>query len=313
MTVGWMTDADLDEKLRRGGREGQIYRNLKSLRDRYAELIERNYPKIPRRVSGYNLDQLIPGEDGRFNLARALVGSESTLVTILEAKVRLVPARAQRVVLLFGYKDIYAAADHVPEILANSQPIALEGMDHLLIKNLEKKGGPHRRFVKLLPEGSGWLMLEFGADSKQEAEDQARELLDKVRGKGDIRSAKLYTDEKQREEVWELRESGLGATAFVPGEPITWEGWEDSAVAPDKAGAYLRDLCSLYEKFGYMGALYGHFGQGCIHTRITFDLESARGIEKYRAFMEDASDLVTRYGGSLSGEHGDGQSKAEFL
>ncbi len=313
MTVGWMTEGDLEAKIRLGGREGQIYRNLRSLRHHYAGLIENNYPKIPRRVSGYNLDELIPGADGRFNVARALVGSEGTLVTILTAKVRLVPARAQRVVLLLGYDDVYAAADHVPEILANSEPVALEGMDHLLVKNLEKKGGPHRRFIQLLPEGAGWLMLEFGADTKKDAEDQARQLLDRVQGKGGIRSSKLYTEDKQCDEVWELRESGLGATAFVPGEPITWEGWEDSAVAPDKAGAYLRDLCSLYEKYGYLGALYGHFGQGCIHTRITFDLMSRPGIDTYHSFMEEATDLVTRYGGSLSGEHGDGQSKAQFL
>ncbi len=313
LRVGWMNEAELEAKVRRGGREGQIYRNLKSLRDHYAGLIERNYPKIPRRVSGYNLDQLVPGADGRFNVARALVGSEGTLATILEAKVRLVPARAERVVLLLGYKDIYAAAEHVPEILKHCDPVALEGLDHLLVENLERKGGPHRRYIKLLPEGKGWLMVEFGAETPDEALQQAQLLKEKLTAQGDAPNMKLYTDAKQREQVWELRESGLGATAFVPGEPVTWEGWEDSAVAPEKAGNYLRDLCSLYEKYGYKGALYGHFGQGCIHTRITFDLMSARGVEAYRSFMEDASDLVTRYGGSLSGEHGDGQSKAEFL
>ncbi len=106
---------------------------------------------------------------------------------------------------------------------------------------------------------------------------------------------------------------GLGATAWVPGEPVTWEGWEDSAVPPDKVGPYLRELCELYEKHGYEGALYGHFGQGCIHTRITFDLLTAEGIANYRSFMDDATSLVVKFGGSLSGEHGDGQSKAEFL
>jgi hypothetical protein len=118
---------------------------------------------------------------------------------------------------------------------------------------------------------------------------------------------KLYDDPQEEGPVWEIRESGLGATAWVPGEPVTWEGWEDSAVPPDKIGAYLRQLCELYEKHGYEGALYGHFGQGCIHTRITFDLVTAEGIANYRSFMEEATSLVVKYGGSLSGEHGEGR------
>ena len=124
---------------------------------------------------------------------------------------------------------------------------------------------------------------------------------------------KLFTDEAEQQKVWDVREAGLGATAFVPGEPLTWEGWEDSAVAPEKVGGYLRDLCKLYEKYDYRSALYGHFGQGCIHCRLNFDLMSEPGIRKWRSFMEEATDLVTSYGGSISGEHGDGQSKAEFL
>src|SRR5207249_3303509 len=113
--------------------------------------------------------------------------------------------------------------------------------------------------------------------------------------------------------VWEIRESGLGATARVPNQPDTWEGWEDSAVPPDKLGGYLRDLRALYQRFHYQGALYGHFGQGCIHTRINFDLVTAEGVTTFRSFLEEATDLVVSYGGSFSGEHGDGQSRAEFL
>jgi Fe-S oxidoreductase len=124
---------------------------------------------------------------------------------------------------------------------------------------------------------------------------------------------KLYEDKRQEARIWEIRESGLGATAYIPGEPDTWEGWEDSAVAPEKVGPYLRDLRRLFDEFGYDGALYGHFGQGCIHTRINFDLLTAAGIAKYRAFAERAADLVLSYGGSLSGEHGDGQSRGELL
>jgi FAD/FMN-containing dehydrogenase/Fe-S oxidoreductase len=312
MTVGWMTEDELHRRAEEPGRVGQIFRNLHSLKNRYADLIESNYPKIPRRTSGYDLDSLLPHPDGRINLARALIGSEGTLVTILEAKVRLIDAKSHRVMVVLGYENIYHAADHLGEIL-EYDPIALEGLDGLLINNLRKKGGIHQQFLGLFPEGEGWLMVEFGADKKEEAVEQARKLMERVKATPNAPAIKYYDDPKDQEHVWAVRESGLGATAFVPGQPWTWEGWEDSAVAPEKVGAYLRDLHALYKKYDYIGALYGHFGQGCIHTRITFDLASAAGIEKWRRFMDEATTLVTNYGGSLSGEHGDGQSKAEFL
>jgi FAD/FMN-containing dehydrogenase/Fe-S oxidoreductase len=311
MTVGEMDDNKLEEEIRRGGRTGEIYSRLKSLRTRYADLIKKNYPNIPRRVSGYNLDQLLPGEDGKFNIARALVGSESTLVTILEAKVRLIYSYPKRVLLVLGYPNVYEAGDHVPEIL-KYHPIALEGIDEFLVHNVKTKNMPQLDDLSELPKGKGWLVAEFGAGSKAEAEQIAREAMKALEG-ANAPTMRLYVDDDQQEKVWDLREAGLGATAFVPGQPLTWPGWEDSAIAPDKVGAYLRDLCKLYEKYQYRAALYGHFGQGCIHCRVNFDLLSEPGIRKWRSFMEEATDLVTSYGGSLSGEHGDGQARAEFL
>src|SRR5262249_6151645 len=133
------------------------------------------------------------------------------------------------------------------------------------------------------------------------------------RSKPHAPSMKLFDDHTEEEHVWKLRESGLGATARIAGKPDAWEGWEYSAVAPAQLGSYLRDLRALFERYGYGCSLYGHFGQGCVHTRIDFDLKSEPGIRKFRAFLDDASDLVLRHGGSLSGEHGDGQSRAELL
>jgi FAD/FMN-containing dehydrogenase/Fe-S oxidoreductase len=312
MTVGWMTDAEMDRKISEGGRIGGIYRNLKSLRDRYSALIAKNYPPIPRRVSGYNLDQLIPGKDGRFNVARALVGSEGTLVTILEAKCRLIDAKAERVIVMLGYPDVYEAADHVTDI-DPFQPTALEGIDHRLYENIKKKGGPHTKFLGMLPEGKGWLMAEFGAETKEDAVALAHRVMDTIKAKPNAPCMTLFTETQDMHHLWEVRESGLGATAFVPGEPDTWPGWEDSAVAPEKLGGYLRELRSLYNKYEYNPALYGHFGQACVHCRVDFDVTSAAGIRKWRSFMEEATDLCVKYGGSLSGEHGDGQGRAEFL
>ena len=312
MTVGWMNEAELERRVSAPGRTGEIYRHLRSLRDRYAKLIRERYPPIPRRVSGYNLDQLLPGADGRFNVARALVGSEGTLVAILEAKCRLIEAKAERAVLMLGYPDVYEAADHIMEI-DSFGPTALEGIDHRLCENIQKKSGPHSRHLRMLPEGHGWLLAEFGAEKKEDAITLAREVMDSLQKKGNAPSMKLFTDPDEMHHLWELRESGLGATAFVPGEPDSWPGWEDSAVAPERLGRYLRELRALFSKYGYNPALYGHFGQGCVHCRVNFDLTSQTGILRWKSFLEEATDLCVSHGGSLSGEHGDGQARAEFL
>jgi FAD/FMN-containing dehydrogenase/Fe-S oxidoreductase len=312
MLVGWISEMEWEKRLRQPGREGEIYAKLKSLRQRYQSFIEGNYPKIARRVSGYNLDQLIPDERGLVNIARALVGTEGTCVTILEAKVKLIYNHPERVLLVLGYPDVYRAADHLMDILEH-KPIALEGIDHRLYENIGKKGGPHRKYLPLLPEGKGWLVVEFGCDTQEQAAEQARRVIEKLNRDPNAPNAKLLIDRNEQQKLWEIRESGLGATAFVPGEPDAWPGWEDSAVAPEKVGSYLRDLRALFAKFGYNPSLYGHFGQGCIHCRVDFDLFTDAGIKKYRSFMNEATDLVVRYGGSFSGEHGDGQSRAEFL
>ena len=309
MHVGATSEEELESIIRQGGRRGQIYAGMKRIRDQYGNLIREKYPRIPRRVSGYNLNELLP-ENG-FHVAKALVGSEGTLATTLEATVRLVYWPPFQSLVVLGYPDIYKAADHLMEVL-ESKPIALEGLDHMLIEDMDKK---HLDidYVKLLPPGKGWLMVQFGGDTQQEANDKGLEMMAHLKRRPGAPHMKLFEDKQQEAHVWAVREAGLGATAFVPGSPPTWEGWEDSAVAPEKVAAYLRDLCKLYEKFGYEGALYGHFGQGCIHTRITFDFFTAEGIDKYKRFMDEATTLVTSYGGSLSGEHGDGQSKAQFL
>ena len=312
MTVGWMTDTEMEQAAARGGRTGEIYAKLRSLRDRYAGLVREKYPPIPRRVSGYNLDQLIPGQDGRFNVARSLVGSEGTLVTVLEARCRLIDAKAQRVILLLGYPDVYQAADHVMDIDPFG-PTALEGIDHRLYENIRKKGSRSAKYEGMLPEGKGWLMVELGADKREDAIDLAHRVMDTLKSKPDAPTMRLFTDQDEMDHLWRLRESGLGATAFVPGERDTWPGWEDSAVAPGKLGGYLRDLRALYDKYDYHPALYGHFGQACVHCRVDFDLVSEAGIRKWRAFMDEATSLCVRYGGSLSAEHGDGQARAEFL
>ena len=290
-------------------RAAQIYAALKQIGSTYGDLVRQRFPNIPRRVSGYNLNYLLP-ENG-FHVARALVGSEGTCVTVLEATCRLVESPPERVLLVVAYPDIYQCADHVPEIVAH-KPIGLEGFDDLLVSYTRRKG-INSEGLALLPEGGGWLMVEFGAETALEAESQALGLMQSLGRSPNPPKLSLYTGKQQIKRVWEVRESALGATSHVPGEPLNWEGWEDSAVAPEKLGGYLRDLRRMMATYGYKGSLYGHFGHGCVHTRINFDLRSTDGIAKFRKFMEEAADLVVSYGGSISGEHGDGQSRAELL
>ncbi len=309
MKVGQTSDAELENIIGEGGRRAEIYRGLKTLRDQYAGLIRERYPDIPRRVSGYNLNYLLP-ENG-FHIARALVGSEGTCVTVLEASCQLVESPPQRVLLLIAYPDIFQCADRVPEVMAHG-PIGLEGVDDLLVefthrKNLNPEG------LALLPPGGGWLFAEFGAQTAAEAEAQARALMASLNRGSSPPQMRLFTDRQQIKRVWEVRESALGTTSHVPGEPLGWEGWEDSAVTPDRLGNYLRALRKLMQGYGYRSALYGHFGHACVHMRLNFDLQSKPGIANYRKFAEEAADLVVSYGGSLSGEHGDGQSRAELL
>lgn len=310
LRVGPTSDAEMEKVIREGGRKGEIYSRLRGLRDKYADLIRKRYPKIPRRVSGYSLDELLP-ENG-FNVARALVGSECTCAVTLGARMRLVDWPKKLSLLVLGYKTVYDAGDHVPELLA-ARPIGLEGMDQTLVDNM-KKMKMHPESIKMLPEGRAWLLVQFGGESKEEADAKARALMATIQGKPDAPSMMLCDSSEKEQLIWRARESGLGATARVPGEAEAWEGWEDAAVAPEKLGDYLRGLHKLLVKFGYpVGALYGHFGDGCVHTRIEFDLLTAQGIRTFRAFMEEAADLVVGLGGSLSGEHGDGQARGELL
>jgi FAD/FMN-containing dehydrogenase/Fe-S oxidoreductase len=309
MRAGATSSAEFERICGAGGRRGEIYANLKRIGDSYADFVRQRFPKIPRRVSGYNLNHLLP-ENG-FHVARALVGSEGTCVTILEATCRLVESPPERVLLVLAYADVYQCADHVPEIMGH-KPIGLEGFDDLLVGYTRKKA-INSEGLALLPEGGGWLMVEFGAKTALEAESQARGLMQAL-GRGASRPAmRLYSDKQEAKRIWDVRESALGVTSHVSGEPINWEGWEDAAVSPEKLGGYLRDLRKMFAAYGYKGSLYGHFGHGCVHTRINFDLQSKDGIAKFRNFMEEAADLVVSYGGSISGEHGDGQARGELL
>ncbi len=316
--VGVDEEDQLDAIIGAGGRKGEIYAKLRDLRDRYADAIRKGYPDVatlPRRVSGYNLDELLP-EKG-FNVARALVGTESTCATALQAVLLLTPALLERTLVVVAYPDICEAGRHVAEIIERFRPIGLEAVDDRLIHDEQESGLNIEDLEELPKDGSAWLLVQLGADRAEESEATADALVSWLveRGYDPDRVVVMKSTQEggNSEDIWAIREAGLGATAFPPDSGDHWPGWEDSAVPPERVGDYVRDLRALYDRYGLTGAFYGHFGQGCIHSRISFDLRTAGGIADYRRFLEDAADLVVSYGGTLSGEHGDGQQRAELL
>jgi FAD/FMN-containing dehydrogenase/Fe-S oxidoreductase len=310
--TGATSDEEFAQIIAEGGRKAEIYRRLRGLRDACMGEIRAGFPKIPRRVSGYNLDHLLPEKD--FNVARALVGSESTLVTVLTAEIALVEIPKYRSLVILGYPNIVEAAGVVPLVNEHS-PLAAEGLDDTLVE-LEKEEHFSADALSKLPSGAGWMMVQFGGETCEEAEGKSRHFIDDCLAEGDHPKPRVayLEDPRVEDELWEVREASLGATAYPPHKHITHEGWEDAAVPPDRLAAYLAAFERLLKRFHYESAsLYGHFGQGCVHTRIPFDLGTDEGVATYREFVSHAADLVVSFGGSLSGEHGDGQSRGELL
>jgi FAD/FMN-containing dehydrogenase/Fe-S oxidoreductase len=307
MTVGRSSEDEIEALIRGGGRVSEIFARLVKLRDRYAPLIREKFPRIPRRVSGYNLDELLP-ENG-FNLARALVGSEGTCASVVSATLNLTSSPPYRVLTALAFDDPFLAGDVVPRVLEFG-PIGLEGFDGLLVDFMLRKNLAVD--VKLLPPGGGFLLVEMGAWNAEEAHTKAEALAAAAQSWPEAPRARIYNHE-DAESVWKVRESALGATVCVPGEPDRWEGWDDAGIPPVHLGTYLRKLNALMGEYGYRSPLYGHFGQGCVHLRINFDFRTNEGLRKFREFLDRAADLVVSLGGSLSGEHGDGQARAVLL
>lgn len=308
------SEEEIESIIAAGGRQGEIFDRLRNLRDRYSEQIRKQYPQtrhMPRRVSGYNLDNLLP-ERG-FNLASALCGSEGTCMTVLQATLKLTDNVAHRTLMVVGFDNVAMAGDHV-SLIIEAGPIALEAIDKRLFQH-EADQHMNEETLEQMPKGDAFLMIEFGGENAEGTDAQARQLIERLQKTDSPPSDyQIVHDQEYANRVWAVRKAGLGATAFPPPEQQPhWPGWEDAAVPPEKVGSYVRDIKQLYKKYGYVGSIYGHFGQGCIHSRVNFDLQSEEGIETYRHFAQEAADLVVSYGGSLSGEHGDGQARGELL
>ncbi|MGA7621811.1 FAD-binding and (Fe-S)-binding domain-containing protein [Candidatus Binatus sp.] len=306
--TGSIADAEIGAAIARGGREGELYSRIRELRDQSADSVRAHFPRLPRRVSGYNLDELMP-ERG-FNLARAIVGSEGTLAAVIRATIRAVPRPNELGLVVLGFDDVFIAADQTPWLLEH-RPEALEGFDENLPEFARIKAMPGVRF---LPAGRAFLLVELGGESQDEARERAERVIAQARGLRECTGATYLADAREQAAVWQIRESGLGSSAFIPGRPRSWPGAEDSAVPPAKLGAFLRGFDRILTSHGLrVATYYGHFGEGCVHARINFDLASAPGIATFRATMIGLGELVANLGGSLSGEHGDGLARSELL
>ncbi|MEU9374843.1 FAD-binding and (Fe-S)-binding domain-containing protein [Streptomyces sp. NPDC048255] len=243
-----------------------------------------------RRISGYGgLDALLP-ERG-VQTARAFCGSEGTLGVVTEAVVRLVEAPRAPVLAVLGYADESAAADAAAGLLPFG-PLTVEGMAQDLVRGAAG-----------LPRGGAWLFVEMRDEGAARSLVRAADALDAV----------VVTDPAGQRALWRIREDAAGTATRMPDGSMAWPGWEDCAVPPARLGAYLREFRGLLAAHGLRGSPYGHFGEGCVHVRIDFDLVSAGGVARFRTFSEELTDLVISHGGSLSGEHGDGQARAELL
>ncbi|GAA2792651.1 FAD-binding and (Fe-S)-binding domain-containing protein [Saccharopolyspora taberi] len=306
LEVGATSDRELDALCARGDRTGRLYQELRALRDDVGDLVRSSFPDLKRRVSGYNLDQLLPEHD--FHVARALVGTEGSCATVLGATVELVGTPGARAMAVLGFADSYAAADEVTE-LRGLDALAIEGLSSELVEVVGQRN-PGSPSLRLLPGGRSWLLVEVGGADREEAEAAAQRV---VRAMGDRAESVVHTDPRRMAALWKIREEGSGYSTRMADGSERWSGWEDAAVPPERLGVYLREFDKLLERFGRRGVTYGHYGDGCIHVRIDFDLASTRGAAGYRSFMEVAADLVVSHGGSVSGEHGDGQARSELL
>jgi len=298
----------VDGDLEAAGRAKRLNTTLSAIADSHLGSIRLELGRISRQVSGYQLQHLLP-ERG-FDVAKMLVGTEGSCAIVVGATVSLVPTPPAALLIAVGYPDVVAAADDVPVILEYS-PAAVEGMDESIVSTMRARRGHDS--VAGLPDGSAWLFVDLDGGDAAQVAAHAAELVDRLRGRGHLSDIRIISDTSERASLWRVREDGAGLATRPAEGGQTWPGWEDSAVDPTNLPDYLRDLRALLDKHGRKGVMYGHFGAGCIHMRIDFDFNAPDAARAMGRFVREAAELVVRYGGTLSGEHGDGRARSELL
>ncbi|WP_250031225.1 FAD-binding and (Fe-S)-binding domain-containing protein [Paractinoplanes maris] len=291
------------DKLDTTAPHGPVVDELRTVVGRHLATARTEFDRFGRQVSGYAVQHLLPE---RFDLTQAMVGSEGTLAVITRATVKLVVDSPVRVVVVLGFRDIVAAGEASPAVVAHG-PTSCEGLDSRLLDVLRARRGPAA--VPPLPRGGAWLFVELAGDDLGEVEARARTLA----SDGIADDALVVSDPLTQARLWRIREDGAGLAGRAPSDRPAWPGWEDAAVPPARLGAYLAQFDELVAAYGMTSAPFGHFGDGCMHVRLDFPLDQPGGTKVMRDFLVDAAKLVGEFGGSLSGEHGDGRARSELL
>ncbi|MFJ6749492.1 FAD-binding and (Fe-S)-binding domain-containing protein [Streptomyces sp. NPDC091266] len=310
--LGEMTQGEIEDAIAARDDRAELIASLYRLAQGNLAALRTELGRFPRQVSGYALEHLLP--ENRFNLARALVGSEGTLAVVLSATVRLISPPPARTLVVLGFRDACAAADAVPSLLDHGL-LALEGLDQALTDIVTRPGT--RAAIDTLPAAQAWLFAEIGG-TPDELPDRAQALAAVARQAAGFTGSEVIADPARARRLWRIREDGAGLATRLPGgasggDGEAWPGWEDAAVPPVQLGSYLRQFTALMDRHRLQGAVYGHFGEGCLHVRINFDFTTEEGTAVFRAFVTDAAGLIAAHGGSLSGEHGDGQARSALL
>ncbi|NKE08499.1 FAD-binding oxidoreductase [Kocuria subflava] len=291
--------------------EPALTQTLTGIRDNHRAMLRTELGQFPRQVSGYGLHYLL--EENGFDAAKAFAGTEGTCGIITRMTVKLVRKPAHTALAVLSFDDSFDAATAAPALRVKDVA-TIEGMGGDLLDALRTRPGQENAGEQL-PEGNGWLYCEVGGATREAAQARAHELRGLVDAAGSVsvRNAVVVTDPQEVRDLWRIREASAGIVTRLPDGGEAWPGWEDSAVPPQHLGDYLRDLYALLAEFDLRGIPFGHFGEGCVHIRISFDFNTEDGVQVYRTFIDRAAKLVHRYGGSVSGEHGDGRARSALL
>jgi FAD/FMN-containing dehydrogenase/Fe-S oxidoreductase len=292
--------------------EAACYRTVLDLTHRHAAEIAQRYPKILRRVGGYNLDEFTDLEKP-VNLAKLLVGSEGTLGVVLEAKLRLVPLPKAKAVMVIGFHHLLDSLHATPAILAH-QPSAVEVMDKSILDNTRQNlalDQARRGFIQGDP--GAILCVEFYADRKEDLPPRLTALETSLRSQNLGYFYHSETDPAAQARIWNVRESALGLSMAMKQDAKSISFVEDTAVAPEKLGEFIGRFLQLIERHETTAGVYAHASVGCLHVRPVINMKTEDGVRKFSRLAEEVADLVVEYGGALSGEHGDGLVRSPFM
>ena len=293
-----------------GGREGRLYRDIRELAQRERAEIGERFPDIPRRVSGYNLDTLLDPEG--VNLSQMVVGSEGTLAVVTEATVQLATLPARRGILAAHFRTLIEAAEAT--VTANAhKPAAIELVDDIIIERCRSSVGyaPLAEFV--VGEPGAILLIECFADNDAEIIEQLRTIQSELESRGMGYAFVTETDAAAQARMWQMRQAGLGLLMSMHGDPKPGAFVEDTAVPPERLPEFVARFDAAVRAKGLRAGYYGHAAAGCLHIRPVVNVKDPVGLDQTEALASEIADLVVEFGGSLSGEHGDGIVRGAFM